>query len=272
MKLTIESRGGGRNPDYETAFALAVDRLLSCGWTVVDAMLASRKVAKKTSLERRIFDLNDYPLSGSGIDITSALRNEAKEMFRDPGAKPGGGNATKRIEVFFQHADSSRDFQADLEAVGAELPLPPWANEDVVVKTKIGEAAAADPVARTAGLRRHAVAQNTLTRAYLAAGGAPFATSHNVDAAWTMPGAETVFVAEVKGVTPLNEIGQLRLGLGQVIDFAVEVSTSCGRQVHPILFISSEPVAPRWDQKCGLAGVELAWPDRLPIVLGAAGR
>ena len=268
-KLTIESRGGGRNRDYEPAFALAIDRLLNSGWIVVDALLASNnpKVRKASDDERRIFDTSDYPLSGSGSEITSALRNEAKQMFREPDARPGGGNATKRIEVFFSHPDPDRIFQSDLEAEGAELPLPAWANEDVIVNMKIGEGAAADPAARTAGLRRHAVAQNKLVRAYLAAGGEPFASEHNLDAAWTMPGSPTVFVAEVKGVTNANEVGQLRLGLGQVIDFAVEVTNSSGQSVHPVLFVSKEPTAPRWDEKCGLAGVELAWPGKPPQAL-----
>lgn len=268
-KLTIESRGGGRNRDYEPAFVLAVDRLLNSGWIVVDALLASRnpRVRQATVADRRIFDTADYPLSGSGSEITSALRNEAKQMFREPDARPGGGNATKRMEVFFSHPDPDRILQSDLEAEGAELPTPIWANEDVIVNMKIGEGAAADPAARTAGLRRHAVAQNKLVRAYLAAGGQRFASEHNLDAAWTMPGSSTVFVAEVKGVTKANEVGQLRLGLGQVIDFAVEVKNSSGQSVHPVLFVSKEPTAPRWDEKCGLAGVELAWPGNPPQAL-----
>ena len=268
-KLTIESSGGGRNRDYVPAFALAVDRLLNSGWVVVDAFLASNdpKVRQATVAERRIFGPADYPLSGSGSEITNALRNEAKKMLREPHAKPEGGNPTRRIEAFFSHPDPDRIFQSDLEAEGAELPLPAWANEDVIVKMKIGEGAAADPAARTAGLRRHAVTQNKLVRAYLDAGGQPFASNHNVDAAWTMPGSSTVFVAEVKGITKANEVGQLRLGLGQVIDFAVEVAGSSGRPVHPILFVSSEPTTPRWEQKCGQGGVELAWPNKPPQAL-----
>jgi len=271
-KLTIESRGGGRNRHYGPAFALAVDRLLNSGWTVVDALLASNlpRVRQATDAERRIFGPDDYPLSGSGSEITTALRNEAKHMFREPEARPGGGNTTRRIEVFFSHPDPHRIFQSDLQAEGAELPLPAWANEDVIVKMKIGDGAAEDPAARTAGLRRHAVAQNKLVKAYLDAGGHPFASEHNLDAAWTMPGSSTVFVAEVKGITKANEVGQLRLGLGQVIDFAVEVANSTGRQVHPILFVSVEPTALRWNEKCGLGGVELAWPDQLPAVLRKA--
>ena len=263
-KLTIESRGGGRNGDYEPAFALAVDRLLNSGWIVVDALLASNdpKVRQASVAERRIFGPAAYPLSGSGFEITSALRNEAKQMFREPNARSGGGNATKRIEVSFSHSEPDRILLSDLEAEGAELH--PWANEEVVVEMKIGERDAADPAARTAGLRRHAVAQNKLVRAYRDAGGQPFVSKHNLDAAWTMPGSSTVFVAEVKGITKANEVGQLRLGLGQVIDFAVEVANSSGRPVHPILFVSTEPMAPRWDEKCGQGGVELAWPDRPP--------
>ena len=245
---------------------MAVDRLLNSGWIVVDASLASNdpKVRQATVAERRIFSPADYPLSGSGFEITSALRNEAKQMFREPDARPGGGNATKRIEVFFSHPDPDRILLSDLEAEGAELPPQIWADENSIVKMKLGEGAAADPAARIAGLRRHNVAQNKLVKAYLDVGGQPFASDHNVDAAWTMPGSATVFVAEVKGITKANEVGQLRLGLGQVIDFAVEVANSSGRPVHPILFVSTEPMAPRWDEKCGLGGVELAWPGNPP--------
>lgn len=270
-KLTIESRGGGRNADYEKAFPLALERLLKSGWVVTGAMYASQKFLHRDENERWILDQASYPLTGSGTEIALRLRNEAKAMFREPGSKPGGGNPTKRIEVLFQHADPGRNLLDDLNAVGAELPPPTWADENVVVEQKIGEKAAADPAARQAGLRRHAVAQNVLVDAYLSAGGTPFKPPQNVDAAWSMPGSETVYVAEVKGITPTNEVRQLRLGLGQIIDFSVEVENLSGRLIHPVLFVSRAPSAALWDQKCAVGGVELAWPGNLPSVLEESG-
>ena len=136
------------------------------------------------------------------------------------------------------------------------------------MQMKIGEAAAADPETRTEGLRRHAVAQNLLTAAYLEAGGTPFETVVNVDAAWTMRGSDAIYVAEVKGITPANQVGQLRLGLGQVIDFAVEIEHLSERTVQPVLFVSAEPTASRWLEKCERSHVELSWPTRLPAALG----
>ena len=51
-----------------------------------------------TAAERRIFGPAAYPLSGSGLEITSALER-SKAVFQEPNAS--GGNATKRIEVSF---------------------------------------------------------------------------------------------------------------------------------------------------------------------------
>ena len=92
-------------------------------------------------------------------------------------------------------------------------------------------------------------------------------TDVNVDAAWTMLGSDVIYVAEVKGITQANQVGQLRLGLGQVIDFAVEIEHLSKRPVKAVLFVSEEPTVNRWFEKCERSLVELAWPTRLPKAL-----
>lgn len=273
--LTIESQGGGRNKDHIHAFGIALERSLKAGWSVEDAFLAStkpvagpgsKKYADLPEDDRRIFDRGAYPATGSGTEIAKRLRTEAGQMFRDP--RTGGrGNPTRRLQVRLKHTASDRFLASDLGRFLDPQRLPSWADENVIVQMKIGEAAAADPEARTEGLQRHAVAQNLLTAAYLDAGGTPFHTDVNVDAAWTMLGSDVIYVAEVKGITQANQVGQLRLGLGQVIDFAVEIEHLSKRPVKAVLFVSEEPTANRWFEKCERSLVELAWPTRLPKAL-----
>jgi hypothetical protein len=78
----------------------------------------------------------------------------------------------------------------------------------------------------------------------------------------------TLFVTEAKSLTPSNEDGQLRLGLGQVLDYREQY-----RQIHrwdavqAVLLVETEPSSRRWDATCSANGVILARPGELARVL-----
>jgi hypothetical protein len=265
--LIIESRGGGRNRDYIEAFRTALGRAVDKGWNITDAFLASDTVQGLDSSGRRI-DTSAFPQTRPGAAMADDLRRAAAKMHRRRGAK-GPGNATKRIEVVLQHQDASRLLSEDIRWSVTVPALPKWANEEVIVRMKIGEAAAADPTMRTEGLQRHARTQNVLLKAVLAVGGIPKSLKVNADLVWRMPGDPLLYVAEVKGVTAYNQAGQMRLGLGQVTDFVVEATHETGLTTEAILFLSGPPTLPRWMNKAERASVELAWVGKLPAVVNA---
>ena len=69
-------------------------------------------------------------------------------------------------------------------------------------------------------------------------------------------------VAEVKSATDSNEIAQLRLGLGQVLDYADQLRRA-DKNPLPVLAIERAPTDDRWVELCATHGVTLVWPDGL---------
>jgi hypothetical protein len=118
-----------------------------------------------------------------------------------------------------------------------------------------------DPDKIDRGLRSHASTQNSL-QAWLAAAGiaakSPFG-SPNYDIAWSTGAVD--YVGEVKSLTRANEAQQIRLGLGQVLDYSYVLSVSEGRQVVPVLVLERAPAEKRWMDLCRHHGVLLVWPE-----------
>jgi hypothetical protein len=70
-------------------------------------------------------------------------------------------------------------------------------------------------------------------------------------------------VAEVKSITRPNEVKQLRLGLGQVLDYAHAIERS-GRSARAVLAVELKPRDDRWIELCRSHDVTLTWPDEWP--------
>ncbi|MEU1935448.1 hypothetical protein ACH49O_07715 [Streptomyces coeruleorubidus] len=78
------------------------------------------------------------------------------------------------------------------------------------------------------------------------------------DAGWSL--GEEVFVAEVKSLTGAREDQQIRLGIGQVLDYTHQLRTAYpGTVIHPILVLERPPSATRWTALAGSAGLRLTW-------------
>ncbi len=75
----------------------------------------------------------------------------------------------------------------------------------------------------------------------------------NSDLEWTLGNKH--FVGEVKSLHDQNEREQLRLGLGQVLEFAYRLSA------FPVLIVEQQPRAEYWEPICTTHGVRLVWPD-----------
>lgn len=79
------------------------------------------------------------------------------------------------------------------------------------------------------------------------------------DLGWTEGGV--VYIAEVKSLTGTDQTQQIRLGLGQVLDYAQQIRQSrlAVSPVQPVLVLEHEPSHPRWIETASSAGVELIW-------------
>jgi hypothetical protein len=88
---------------------------------------------------------------------------------------------------------------------------------------------------------------------------APASDLPQFDLAWETPGAR--FVAEVKSLPAEGERQQLRLGLGQVLDYQ-DAMEKLGKPVVAVLAVEREPRDLAWLRICASHRVELVWPGR----------
>lgn len=131
-----------------------------------------------------------------------------------------------------------------------------------VTRSERSEPFAVDPDVIDRGLQGHVDTQNQLEAAAAAAGMATFSPGPadlNFDLAWRQMDG-TVFVAEVKSLTASNQTGQIRLGLGQILDYA-HALRNVGEQVVAVLAVEAEPQSGRWLDVCASVGVQLVWPE-----------
>jgi hypothetical protein len=120
---------------------------------------------------------------------------------------------------------------------------------------------AVDPSIVERGIRGHAATQNQLAEAVAAAGmcpRSPSALEPNFDLAWT--NGSTIWVAEVKSLTMVNEEKQLRLGLGQVLRYAHLLARIHSIPVRPVLAVEGQPSSNDWAELCANHNVLLLWP------------
>lgn len=119
-----------------------------------------------------------------------------------------------------------------------------------------------DPNLVDRGLAGHAVTQNRLARIVEGYGEKPLSPASvdpDFDLAWRT--ADGCVVVEVKSLTAANEARQLRMGLGQVLDYA-DTLRQAWPHVQPALAVEREPADARWTDLCGRVGVTLLWPNR----------
>jgi hypothetical protein len=163
------------------------------------------------------------------------------------------------------------------EQVMPTLALPPEevfpdyqaANETPTTRPR--EPFAVDPNEVDRALGAHSATQNALAAWVRLKGMTPLRSAGSAadfDIAWDDGG--TLVVAEVKSLTPDNETGQLRLGLGQVLHYAMLLGEN-GRQVRPVLAVERAPSDPRWIGLCAAHGVTLVWPGEFDRLGGSAG-
>ena len=94
------------------------------------------------------------------------------------------------------------------------------------------------------------------------------------DLAWKVK-TSGLTVCEVKS-TSNSEVHQLRLGLGQILQYAAVLERSSFDPIVPCLLVEAEPRDATWTQICSRHGVVLFWPalwdEVAPQVVGDARR
>jgi hypothetical protein len=112
------------------------------------------------------------------------------------------------------------------------------------------------------GTKRHEATRTALADFLTANGIAP--REHGLEAAFDLGwiGRDgSLWITEVKSLARTSERQQLRLGLGQLLDYR-HACTRAGRTVRAALVVEHEPSDLQWVGICAAVGVVLAWPDR----------
>jgi len=121
-----------------------------------------------------------------------------------------------------------------------------------------------DPDVVDRGLEGHRLTLKKLAAAVYAHGISPHEgiDSCRYDLAWMTP-AGSLYVAEVKSLSGQNEKAQLRLGLGQVLDYAQFLEAAGHTVTGTVLAVERAPRDKRWVDICKRAGVALVWPTTM---------
>jgi hypothetical protein len=135
-----------------------------------------------------------------------------------------------------------------------------WVDEE---KTAVSqrEPIEVDPAMLERALLGHAHTQNALAEFLTTLGlepRSPKTSEPDYDIGWQRN--NTVHIAEVKSLTAQNETSQLRLGLGQVLQYRYRLE-QLGYKVQAILVTEREPKDRNWVNLCLSLGILLIWPD-----------
>ena len=81
------------------------------------------------------------------------------------------------------------------------------------------------------------------------------------DAGWSDQGVN--WIAEVKSISPATEIQQMRLGLGQLLDYRGRLAKQ-KHKVRAVLVLSKKPADAAWQGICRAVDVLLTWAPDFP--------
>lgn len=123
-----------------------------------------------------------------------------------------------------------------------------------------------DPAVVERGTRGHAITQNALAD-FLKKRGlqprSPNESEPSFDLAWQDSGR--IWVAEVKSITNRNEERQLRMGLGQVLQYRFQLSRQSSLPVTAVVAVERRP-PDVWIRICDELGVFLVWPGGFELL------
>lgn len=137
----------------------------------------------------------------------------------------------------------------------------PYRHQDELVLPKLSEPRSPDPDSYGRGLSAHRRLQNLLAAHVKDSGLTPLSPSvHDPDFDLAWHAGSKMVVVEVKSLTAANQVRQLRMGLGQVLDYT-DTLTTRGEDVSPVLYVEGKPREHRWIDLAAKYDVTLAWPE-----------
>lgn len=149
------------------------------------------------------------------------------------------------------------------ETISEMALTSPYREADEEASTETKDVIEVDPDVLDRGRRGHARTQNLISEWARSQGFEPLRPSAGdpaFDVGWWE--GDSFTVVEVKSITDKNETTQLRLGLGQVLDYTNQLR-SAGIETTPVLAIEQAPTSTRWSNVCSENGVRLVWPELL---------
>ena len=127
-----------------------------------------------------------------------------------------------------------------------------------------------DPDIFGSGLAAHNKTQNYIAKVIYQIGfipRSPTADEPSFDLAWKM--ADSLYVCEVKSLTPQNEERQLRMAIGQVIRYRQKLNSLGHEPVMAVIATEAKPVDASWTDLCDSENILLIWPEIAEIRLKA---
>ncbi len=277
LDVILHARSGGsasargRNTAYFAVLEQILRRLGVARATITSIHVDS-SVARRLAPEQRKIALN-YPLTLSAdmdslalrVSITEGQRFVASQLVD---GRPGG-NKHKRIRISIDLGDAT--ILAVVGLLGVVTDKPPRSSLGVRYRAARGnpavrqaEAFTSDALAQERALAGHARVQNGLA-SHLRDQGfdvrSPAPHEPDYDLAWA--GDQVAAVAEVKTLDGTNPVHQLRLGLGQVLQYRRELVDLYGHIFVAVLAVEYAPPA-LWLHVTEDAGVAISWPPNWP--------
>jgi hypothetical protein len=127
-----------------------------------------------------------------------------------------------------------------------------------------------DPDKTDRGTKAHKDTEKALAEALNRAGLEPLspaADDPHFDIAWRDKGV--AFIVEVKSLTAENETRQIRLAIGQVLDYAYRLHWEDADTVRPVVAVEYEPTDSHWANLCEKNGIILTWPNDYDSMLAS---
>jgi hypothetical protein len=206
--------------------------------------------------------------AGGTVEYAGEFEVDPENPYDIVRAQPTGGGADRNVVMFRLRPlgePAVIDPARPARRVVGERTKPTFAtpyrraNESPAVNAP--SPFAVDPNEVDRALAAHARTQNALERHVAELGfrtHSPGPSDPDFDLAWR--DGDTIVVAEVKSLTERNERGQLRLGIGQILDYEQTIRQA-GLSVSSVLCVERPPAdAAYWLGLCARLGVRLIWP------------
>lgn len=284
--IVFASSGGARdnpnarNRDYAEGIELVLGRLAQMRAVVTDVLVDSRPARRLPEADRRVHVGCPIHLDGTTdlAFLRLAITRGQRTIARAANVRSETGNNRKRIRLTVELAEgdlNSASLQERLSR-GSVYPSPapfgPYRRPDKN-PSRQADPWSHDPSALDRSRFAHIETQEALSSSVQQAGLEPRSPTGepDFDLAWVLD-SDVLYVAEVKSLTNTNETQQLRLGLGQVLHYKLQLERQLpGYRIQPVLALERPPTDEIWWTIAKSVGMILTYPPDWPrLALGGS--